>query len=813
MTHGEEPYLTYVSYRPHRVAFIVDIDQRDALDHIDKIISFAYRKWGGRFFQIIPSQNGKVSKDWLSYIKEYDPDVIQSFTDLDKATIQGIARVCHPYAFEKADPSRGISLHDDPIDIVPSKENIFRLTTPMGTPQFYAIALNQLRNDRTPKAYKRFVKFNFGQRDTTYFVERLLSGYEIKSEKVVSKRSLINAIDPLSEWNRYIYPSDFSRIPGVHYETNRESDNQDAILFVGDKPLDVIYFWNNALLSPEWLSRRMIHAWIPTSFLEDKNIAEPIKKWMMRFVDFGNGNSGYKKLILASNSVNKNTLRRYAKLLSDGTYIHVVIDKIKAPTIPKYSSHVAVFNDMKTYSVSGDRFNINLPPIEQMQGGMGGQKWMADFQIQRHDQDGRVTPPKELWLQLPRNNNLASCLFSKKPARVNRMHFPSIPLSRKSDFFRHENDLLVTIEIPEEARLVGNMLLREPDAIYYRNDLRTDLFKPPLGHYQSSQAGRLLRGFAHLFGGLMEAAHFFEASYWRRVVMTLAGEDPAGDTTVYRDLKNKVAKNLPKAGNPPTNKAINFWAKSVRTYAQQLRFDTTYKDFRFFKEELEEEIRQYKEKNGGKGDDYSEETEARLLQNLSWLIDNNVFHVGIMNNCKHCGLKAWYLIDNAKTLNECIGCGYEFSVRAEQKWWYKLNSLSGSNGAIYSQIPVIIALGQLHDLARYSFSYIPPIDIFARNSNKVLTDLDIFAIIDGSLVIGEVKNSQGLFEDDDFKKLKEAAKLIRPDKVIISSIDEKPNSVNEKRIKELQEKLQKYGIKVEWLELNPMIFESYPYYI
>jgi hypothetical protein len=341
-------------------------------------------------------------------------------------------------------------------------------------------------------------------------------------------------------------------------------------------------------------------------------------------------------------------------------------------------------------------------------------------------------------------------------------------------------------------------------------DLRKGILQPAFGHYASSHSGRLLRGFTHLFGGMMEAAHFFESAYWRKVIMTLAGEDPAGDTSLNIALRNKVSKNLLKVQQPPTEQNIDSWTNTIRQYAQQLRFETAYKQFDFFKAELQEEFRLYGENNDDTKD-YTDRTEVRLKSYLTWLIERNVLLTGVMNNCPHCGLKVWYSVDSIGTENQCTGCGYEFSIRAEESWWYKLNSLSGTNGAIYSQIPLILALGQLHSEARYSFFYVPPLDVYLEYSKPVLTDLDIFAIVDGKLIIGEVKNVQSLFKDADFEKLYTAASLLKPDRVILSAIDTAPNPTNEKRIKHLQTRLQKFDVKVEWLELSPMILEHDSY--
>ncbi len=808
MRDRDEPFLVYTANRPYRIAFLIDIKQSTALAYIEKIINYAYRKWGGRFFQIIPLKNGKISDVWLKYLSEYDPDIICSLVGVDQNSLKKITLQVHPYVFEKINMSRGgIHFTDDPVDVLPSEQNTANIwRNPFDSPpKIFGMDLIGLKS-RAPKYIQNFVNFNFGQLDDTFFSVRLLEKYDVTKAKVYDKRSLLIAMKTLDQWTRYIYPNDYSRLPGIHYESERHHEKERAILFIGDDPMDVILYWNRALSSPEWLSRKMIHAWIPIKFVDDADIRISIMKWMDKFVDFGNGNSGYKELTIASFSLTQSKLDSYKTLLAGNTYIAIKTEKIQNPPELNYSAHIGINQEMQSFNVSGQTFNINLPIIDQQQGGMLGQKWMSDVLIQQKDDDRNVMPAKELWLQFPQNNNLAYSTFPQRPARINRQGISSIPISRKNE------DLLVKITIPSEESIVSTILLGEPDTAYYTVDVRKGVLVSAFGNYRSSQSGRQLRGFIHLFDGLMDAVHFFDNPYWRRTIMALAGENTIGDSPRNNALRARIHKNLSKLRLPVDNKAVDVWMKTIHGYAHDLKLNAVYKDFEYFKNELIDEFETYK--NNGEVGSYSPRAESRMRAGLSWLIGKNVLLSGFMYACTHCGLKSWHSVDDVKTLNECPGCGYQFMLEAEEKWFYKLNTLAG-NGAIFSQIPIIAALGELHSRARYSFFYSPPVDVQLQGSNRILTDLDLFAIIDGKLVIGEVKNTQSLLKDADFEKLYKVASRLRPSFIYISCPEKIPTAMTKQRINDLQIRVKKFGVVVEWLELSHSFgfFDINPEYV
>ncbi|CAK9251831.1 unnamed protein product [Sphagnum jensenii] len=193
-----------------------------------------------------------------------------------------------------------------------------------------------------------------------------------------------------------------------------------------------------------------------------------------------------------------------------------------------------------------------------MQGGMAGQQWMVDFFIEQENPDHRIVNPSQYWLLYPKYNALAHSTLQKIGARVNRLGQPSTFMGR--------DDRMTSITLPDDRTMLSNLLLGSKTYIYHTGDPRDKILNPPFSNYRNSQSGRSLRGFVGLYGGFMEAAHFFENPYWRRVFMTMAGEDPAGDNKINKDLRAVVEKNVKKTAQQGYSlKSVDAWTKSTPT--------------------------------------------------------------------------------------------------------------------------------------------------------------------------------------------------------------------------------------------------------
>jgi hypothetical protein len=145
---------------------------------------------------------------------------------------------------------------------------------------------------------------------------------------------------------------------------------------------------------------------------------------------------------------------------------------------------------------------------------------------------------------------------------------------------------------------------------------------------------------------------------------------------------------------------------------------------------------------------------------------------------------------------------------AYQDWYYKLNTLVQAGCFEHGLIPVIIVLGELLLYPSVSFFYAPCLELFEKCGADSYGDIDIVCIQDGKFIIGEIKQSIGLFKSNDFEKMGDIAERIHPNVLLFSSMDPNPNKIVKEGIKQLKERLGKFEIDVRWHQLHSNNFES-----
>ena len=111
---------------------------------------------------------------------------------------------------------------------------------------------------------------------------------------------------------------------------------------------------------------------------------------------------------------------------------------------------------------------------------------------------------------------------------------------------------------------------------------------------------------------------------------------------------------------------------------------------------------------------------------------------------------------------------------------------------------VLHALTVLLARARTFFTFSPSLDLYRGNSADVWHEVDIVCVIDGELVVGEVKD--GPVGRKAFDDLSEVAEAIRPQRAIIflplnSAAEQQTDLQNWSR--ELQSKVASFGTRAE----------------
>lgn len=153
----------------------------------------------------------------------------------------------------------------------------------------------------------------------------------------------------------------------------------------------------------------------------------------------------------------------------------------------------------------------------------------------------------------------------------------------------------------------------------------------------------------------------------------------------------------------------------------------------------------------------------------------------------------YYHLNEVDETVKCKGCLQSFTMPVEPNFAYKLNDLIKNN--IYrskterdGNLTVIRTLASIAARSRRSFQFSPQINLYLSFSDrKPHTDIDIFCISDGKLIIGEAKHSSNAFFEknsdglNSLQVLANIAKIIRPDKLIISCYEDNANKLDNAR--------------------------------
>lgn len=158
--------------------------------------------------------------------------------------------------------------------------------------------------------------------------------------------------------------------------------------------------------------------------------------------------------------------------------------------------------------------------------------------------------------------------------------------------------------------------------------------------------------------------------------------------------------------------------------------------------------------------------------------------------------------------------GSAFYLVPSMKWYYRLNSLIGAAFSLHGTVPVLMVLNQMSTSdAQTSFLYVPSVDLYKKEEGTeefLYGELDLACIQDGKFVIGEIKQSVDLFSAVDFERMYNMAVLLKPDKIIFSSLSPAPNRTVNDGIAELKTKLADLEIEVAWYQLHSWVFEHKP---
>ncbi len=788
----QEPYSIYIDKRPIRIAFLIN-PKKDAIMQIQLVIEYNIHKWGGRYNPIIFTDGKKIKKNWWNLLCNIDPDIIISFIQLDKELVKKIDFFINPISLEIKNPLhnnihsiyKGLSIH-------PTIENINKL---------FSSTLVLFDKDKDLDTFiKQFININFGSYPINLKDIHKLDDNNKKIFNIKKKEELISALKDLSIYNNFAYPIQICSIPYKFREVKYSGVESPFTIIVGDSPEDIVYNWNISLSYPEWQKKYFNNIWLSVDLSNDIEFGEVLKKWL-KTICWNSSRSNH-RIRFISFSLSKDELKVISDRLTKNVLSNITetYNEIKTPEFQQRSNFVSITNEMDSFQVTGDQNQIIINPPDIEKSFMIGESWVADIFIQHHPERYPNFQGRTLWWRLPKHNMLAYRIFNGS-SRICSNGFPSVLLAH--DVQNLKINLISDSEI-------FRILLTDENKAFIKADARYNLNHRRLSYIKPSNTGKYMSGFINLFGNLFIAKQYIEIRYWRHMFDILSNVNPKKDDRKKEEIKNALSKkgiNFLKSEEDLTwlTEYVLNRSKDIVNLNKEITWS-------IFKKEARKECSAFNsniknKKLGYKNKHFIE----NLKKTLSELIKQNILQIGLQPQCPSCGLSEWYHIDEIQQDIICKGCRSGFNIAPEEKWFYKLNSLVRFGYSQQGLTPVILTLGQLFEECNTSFIYETSQDVFKFGEKEHFTDLDIICIQDGKLIIGEIKQSIKGFKNKDFTSMKKVAEIIRPNKIIFSSLDNNCNKNIESKINKLREDLELLEIEVEWFQLRQDIFGSTPF--
>lgn len=810
-----EPYSIYIYHRPFRIAFLINPEW--GISWVDQIIAYNREKWGGRFNPIIFTDGTTISGDWWKFLRGYDPDVICSIVPLSEELRKKIHVFLSPLRLEEVNPQyTHISIDDFPISIFPTGKNVSRIGIPHFDDKNNLILFEV--DDTTPEIIKTFLDRNFGLLEKgqmmTYKLKKALETCQIKKYKVTDENSLNEALLDLGEWHtRAVFPSQICALPNSMKEAARAYNNEKFEIIVGDTVDEVVHFWNRTLEMGTWLRTYFTQLWLPKELADNETLRPGLGKFIYRFVG-STGNDHGRGAHFVTFSLTEDQIQAIANGFDRLIWHPRRATRFTQHSMPDYKSHGSYFFlhqglDFHRAHSNKEYLVLDEPDVEE--GVMGGEHWFTDLYIQYRPERFKNIIGKDYWWQLPKRNSILRDLhFFNKPARINEHGMFSVLMSRRTSI--RPDDSTLIIKIPDDRSIFHALFCGEGFNCIERGD-RERFLSRPFYHLQRSDKGMYLSGVLGLFPDLLSAHHLFEERYWRDVFERMSNQNPEKDKNIQQELLNKLTKKINSGMDlKNSDKAKEWLAHNVVNIAKKYSKEEIDLDYATLRDLAKQETDEYNKKPSGHTIEFSEDD---FKEELSELVNLGIFLLGVKPRCHRCGYRIWYQVDDVRQKIKCRGCGYEFSLPSEPKWFYRLNSLIRAAVSLHGTVPLLITLGQIMEDARSSAMFMPSIELLKKEAGEtkkptIYGEVDLVCIKDGQFVIGEIKQSGGLFDADGFKRMSDVAKLVRPDVIFFSSMDKEPSMFVKENIENLKAELAHLEISVEWYPIHYWAFDARP---
>lgn len=794
------PEITAIA-RPVRVAFIIE-DGDGVHPLLDAAFSESFGRHGGRQSLVVPVVNGDIPAAYVRWLKIFDPDIAFVVASDNELVAGVLDQNCSPLLIhpvirhpnEEERRPRGFQLRDQALtslswlpflkvasgggrarpevilDCYPNWQDDGLITDNFGTlhDSFGRFPLHRELGDivrplmLTPKDAPED-RWRFGIDG-----DEVTDGYE--------------ALDALTKSGQTISLAYLSNIHSKHIAVRFHRWTDSFCLVVGDAFVDRVSCWNAGLLFDDAQHQTYKTLRLPASIINDAAKIERIKKFI-------NGNNWINRygsqpqVTVRSSSLSEAQLKEFAQQVSSkGSWCSYHVQPIGSiedccPPPPKERESgwmparpddpdVQIPLRHKTESVPVPQpFQLKHAPSAHPICSAG--QWMAHYRVDRTEDHNRFANLRDTW-QLPKRNQLTRLFLGNVEARITAGGNLAVPV----------DSAVQRVEINEPSdRDFFFALLHEPPAYSYSDIRYRERYDVPYEYSRRSDKGRYLQGVLGMFGSLDRAYQVLTHGFWRRQFIKLGSPSEDQYPQVVRALKNRFR---PQADTftfereeqwVSLSKFVVRQAVNVRQPKYTVKLQTLIEEWlQHLKRAIESDANLQKQK-----DSILSEGPQELTDSLDKLCREGVFHQGYSWACGHCGYRNWTALDALSMTLECQVCHQEHNTPIDLEFDFRLNEFLATCIREHDTLSVVWALGKLQRRSRaIPFIFAPQTELFRKypGDDAAVADreIDLLCVVEGKVVIGEVKASLAEIDKQEIDNLIAAAGEIRPDIVVIGAM-------------------------------------------
>ena len=748
--------------RPVKIAYLVPFDDKpDTHMNLDAVFFESYTRWAGVYTLLLPTSSHEfLDEGYGEWLKNYDPDFIYSYVDIDTSFIDIIDRLSCPVAFLKHEMQDQDDRKTGWRGFLPSWDHyimpISSITTVSSPSVYQQFPYEDRPRERTVftqyrmEPNNRFLADNFGTGFSLNFVTHAIPGLF---------KTLCLVPEELPEYITAGTNRCFTTLEAFRAITDRTATpimrfamvHSDGIprpqsrgwtyayqLFVGSTPLDRINFWNSRHLTSQWshTSNALI---LEPGLFNDDQLVEQLGQYLNRN-NFLRNSGGEQKAEIRSISVEADVLDTYRVKLQSHTWNTVNISQsyktLAIPSNQDLNEHIhGTSIDTTTFRLAEDFSKITanepahfiyIPP--QLKGHSRGQ-WIVELDIQRHNRLSRYVNVVDTWT-LPRRRKIVNAFTKRlaKPTLAGRLALlpTTVDVPFRSQAIKGQN--YYDISLPSDELFFCHLALELFQ--YPTDDLRATNTREGYIDLTVSDKGQYLRGVISLFDHLDTAFGILTNKFWRSVLARAKVDSSSPLTFDMKDFCSLIPNDT----------------ETMQRLTKKLRFKKPKKTFSYLRDNLKD--------------------------TLEYLVHSSVFHQVATWRCRYCGHLNSRSFDNMKIQNECVICSTEYLAPIELDWKYELNNFAHRYLVGQSGLPVLWTLGFLQNrLGIGSFWYLPEVDLFENeDGHENKNEIDILCMLDGFFYAVEVKQSAStlLNKDGEIDKFINVIERLRPDVALLA---------------------------------------------